>query len=208
MILSGKKGLGAYLESYGIRAALPDIAGMYAGRRLVICGDAACVWDDLERFDCRVNGKRGLVAKLGHDFMVVNRLGEVFPGAIEHWFSNAAGLIKIFMQARRQEYAQEFTPPVHTHSCNDGAMWRWPFGAHGTSAMGAALSGIAMGYEQIVLCGVPLDDGPHNGEPPWRKTNFSAEVREGDKHWQRFADFFGGQVLSLSGRTKDWLGEP
>lgn len=208
MILSGKKGLGAYLAEYGIRAPLPDIAGMYAGRKLVICGDAAGVWDDLERFGCRNDRGRGLVAKFGWDFMVINRLGEVFPGAIEHWFSNTAALIKIFSQARRQEYAQEFTPPVHTHSCGEGAMWSWPFGAHGTSALGAALAGVAMEYGQIVLCGIPLDDGPHNGEPPWRKTKFSAEVRDGDKHWKRFAQFFGGQVTSMSGRTKEWLGEP
>lgn len=208
MLLSGKKGLAAYLEEYGVRGSLPDIAGMYVGRRLVICGDAAGVWDDLDRFGCRNDAGRGIVAKFGHDFMVINRIGEVFPGAIEHWFSNHAGLIEIFKKARRQEYAQEFIPPVHTHSCTDGAMWKWPFGGHGTSAMGGALAGIGMGYEQIVLCGIPLDNGPHNGEPPWRKTNFSAEVPQGDKHWKRFAQFFGGQVFSMSGRTKEWLGEP
>lgn len=210
MILSGKKGLGAFLAEYGSRPAdLPEIAGMYSGKGLVVCGDAACVWDDLERFGCRSTAGRGIVMKAGYDFMVINRLGETFPGAIEHWYSNAPGLLKIFAQARRQEYAAEFTPTVHTHSCSPGAMWEWPFGGHGTSALGAALCGVGLGYEPIVLCGIPLDDGPHNGEPPWRKTRFaSSEVRDGDNHWKRFCAAFGGKVFSMSGRTREWLGEP
>lgn len=210
MILSGQKGLGAFLAEYGGRAfPLPEIAGMYKGRNLVICGDAAGVWDDLERFGCRSDGGRGMVFKIGWDFLVINKVGETFPGPIEHWFSNSPALLKIFSQARRQEYAQEFTPPVHTHSCNEGAMWHWPFGAHGTSALGAALAGVGMGYESIVLCGVPLDNGPHNGEPPWRRTKFEAsEVPEGDKHWKRFCEVFKGKVFSMSGRTREWLGEP
>jgi hypothetical protein len=210
VILTGQKGLGAYLAEYGGGAStLPEIAGMYHKRNLVVCGDAACIWDDLERFGCRSGGSRGMVAKIGWDFMVINRLGEVFPGAIAHWFSNAGALIKTFMAARRQEYAKEFTPPVHTHACDDGAMWRWPFNAQGTSALSGTLAGIGMGYEAVVLCGVPLDDGPHNGEPHWRTTRFaSSEVRDDDKHWKRFCDVFKGKAMSMSGRTRDWLGEP
>lgn len=211
MILSRKKGLAALLETYGGQASrLPDIAGMYGGKGLVICGDAACVWTDLEAFGCRSDQGRGRVAKPGFDFMAVNKIGETFPGDIEHWYSNAAGLIKIFVASRRQEYAQEFIPPKHTHSCNDGAMWRWPWPAQGTSGLGAALTGVALGYDKIVLCGLPLDDGPHNGEPPWRSTKFaSSEVRDGDQHWKRAREMvFTGKVKSMSGRTSQWLGSP
>lgn len=210
MILSGLKGLGAFLAEYGRAAPLPEVAGMYNGRNLVICGDAACVWDDLERFGCRSSGGRGMVAKIGWDFLVINKLGETFPGAIEHWYSNAPGLLPVFSQARRQEYAQEFTPPLHTHSCNPGAMWHWPFSGQGTSGFGAILVGIGLGYESIVLCGLPLDNGPHNGEPPWRTTRFqTSEVKDDDKHWKRAREtLFKGRVYSMSGRTMEWLGEP
>ncbi len=59
------------------------------------------------------------------------------------------------------------------------------------------------------LAGMPLDNGPHNGEPPWRMTRFTTEVADQDEHWQRAINFaFEGRVKSLSGRTRDWLGAP
>lgn len=209
MILTAKKGLDAYLAEYGCASRLPDIKGLYAGKKLIICGDAACIWADLEAFGCRSDHGNGSIGKPGFDFMAVNKAGETFPGHLEHWYSNAGHLLKIWMAARRQEYIKEFIVS-HTHACSNGAMWLWPWGAHGTSGLGAALTGIALGYEQIVLCGLPLDNGPHNGEPPWRKTRFaSSEVKDDDQHWQRARELaFQGKVKSMSGRTRDWLGAP
>lgn len=206
MILTGKKGLAAYLEQTG-GGALPDIAGCFAGNGLVIAGDAACVWEDLERFGCRSDEGRGRVAKDGFHFMAVNKIGETFPGDLKHWFSNSAAHLGRFSAARRDEYTQEFRVPENTHACNPGAMWCWPWKGHGTSALGATLAGVAMGYAPVVLCGIPLDESPHNGEPPWRKTRFTTEVRARDLHWQRAIDaVLKGKVISMSGRTKDWLG--
>jgi hypothetical protein len=70
--------------------------------------------------------------------------------------------------------------------------------------------GIGLGYERMVLCGIPLDDGPHNGEPHWRKSSFTNEAADSDdgmnRHWKRARDLaFKGRVKSMSGRTKDWL---
>lgn len=214
MLLSGKKGLDALLAEYGSGAsALPDIAHCYTGGRLVVCGDAAGVWDDLEAFGCRLDIGRGRVAKDGWQFMAVNRIGETFPGDIEHWFSNAAHLLKTFAAARRQEYAKEFAV-LHFHACQPGAAWVWPWPAQGTSLLGGVLTGIGLGYDRIVICGGPLDDGPHNGEPPWRKTIFatSEAASEGikpEKHWARAIDLvLKGRVKSMSGRTREWLGHP
>jgi hypothetical protein len=143
--------------------------------------------------------------------MMVNRIGETFPGNIAHWYSNAAYLIEIFRKARRQEYAGEFAVQTHTHSCQSGAAWTWPWDASGTSALGAALTGVGLGYQSVMLCGIPLNDGPHNGEPPWRKTKFTTEaasVKDGPpKSWRKAIDMaFEGKVKSMSGRTMEWLG--
>lgn len=215
MLLTNKKGLDAYLAEYGCASKLPEIESMYASQSLVICGDAACVWDDLDAFGCKSASGKGMVAKLGWDFMVINKLGEAFPGSIEHWYSHAGHLLAVFTAARRQEYEKEFAAPRHTHSCTAGAMWLWPWGAHGTSGLGAVLTGVALGYDRIVLCGLPLDDGPHNGEPFWRRTRFAsseaADAKDGgpDMHWRRARDVaFQGKVKSMSGRTRDWLGAP
>lgn len=200
VILTNKKGLEALIIRCG-GGRLPEISGLYHQRDLVICGDAACVWDDLEAYGCKSgNG----VAKDGHDFMMVNRIGATFPGNIEHWYSNAAHLIRAFMNARRQEY--EYCVPRHTHSCQEGAAWRWPWNGVGTSGLGATLTGIGLGYKHIVLCGLPLDDGPHNGEPHWRRTKFTTEAK--DSHWKLTIEHCGDRIRSMSGRTRDWFGGP
>ncbi len=86
-------------------------------------------------------------------------------------------------------------------------MFRWPWTKHGTSGLGAILTALALGYEEIVLCGMPLDESGHNGEPPWRKCGFLNEVPDADPHWRLAIDLaFGGKVKSMSGRTKEWLG--
>ena len=204
-----------FLAEYGHRGAeLPEIAGRYAGKSLVVCGDAAGVWFDLERFGCAAHAIRGRVEKPGWHFMTINKLIEVFPGNVEHAYSNEPSLLQKFIAARRSEYAREFDGPRHTHSCNQGAKWKWPWGGFGTSALGAAIVGVGLGYDQIVLCGIPLDDGPHNGEPPWRRCAFTNEAANSGKseinaYWKRARDLaFHGRVKSMSGRTKDWLGCP
>jgi hypothetical protein len=199
----------------GFAFPMPAIAGTYKGNGLIVCGDASCVWDDLEKFGCRDNSPpRGKVRKDGWHFMTINKMVETFPGNIEHSYSNQPAHLMKFIAARRVEYAKEFDGPRHTHSCNSGAKHLWPWGGHGTSGLGATIVGVALGYDKVVLCGLPLDDGPHNGEPPWRKTAFTREaagnVNTGqNSHWKRAIELgFDGKVKSMSGRTKAWLGSP
>lgn len=202
------------LTGFGGRSfPLPSIAGAYKGRSLIVCGDAACIWKDLEVFGARSNEGRGKVAKDGWNILCVNKIVELLPGNIEHVYSNEPWLLDKFIAARRSEYKREFSPLGHTHSCNKGAQWRWPWSGRGSSLLGATLVGLGLGYEQIVICGGPLDDGPHNGEPPWRKCEFKGrEVRDnaGTHHWKLAIATvpMTGRVYSMSGRTLDWLGAP
>jgi hypothetical protein len=209
-------GLKDLMTGYGgFSFPLPRIAGTYRGKNLIVCGDAQCVWIDLELFGARDDSHMGRVRKDGWDIMVVNKLGETFPGWINHWYSNLPRVINASIAARRDEYTREFSPSWITHSCNVGADHRWPWGGHGTSGLGAVLVGVGLGYDRIVLCGLPLDDGPHNGEPHWRKTKFASSEAAGSKmddrdhHWRRAIDLaFDKKVRSMSGRTKEWLGGP
>jgi hypothetical protein len=209
-------GLRDYLASCGHHSAvLPEIAGRYAGRGLVIVGDARGVWEDLEAFGCRVDDHRGKVAKAGYDFMTVNKAVETFPGDVEHAYSNSADCLKRFIPARRDEYAREFKGPAHVHALYEAPdVICWPWHGRGTSALGATLAGIALGYERIVLAGIPLDDGPHNGEPHWRKTAFATSEAAGgqrtgrESHWWAAKQIcFDDRVRSMSGRTREWLGD-
>lgn len=205
--------LSDYLREHGhFERDFPKIAGAYSGK-IVICADAACIWDDLERFGCRDDAING-VAKPGWDFMTVNKMVEVFPGRIEHAYSNSPSCLKRFVNARRDEYALEFKAPAHAHAINPGFGHAWPFGGHGTSGLGAVLVAIALGYSRVVLAGMPLDDGPHNGEPAWRRTAFASSEAAGsvgtdrNTYWHKAKELaFGGKVRSLSGRTMKWLGD-
>lgn len=194
-----------FLSFYGTSLDFEPIAWTYRGG-VIICGDAACIWDDLERFGCKSgNG----VAKEGWDFCTVNRAVETFPGLVEHAYSNVGAALRRFVAARRDDYSAEFGPPKHTHSRTIGSDWCWPWHGGGTSGLGAILTALALGYERIVLCGMPLDNGRHNGEPPWRKTRFTTEVPDDDEHWLRAMNLaFEGKVKSMSGRTMHWLGAP
>lgn len=203
------------LTGYGPHVfPLPTIAGKFKGRKLIVCADAACVWDDLERFGCRNDTGRGMVAKLGWDFMLINKLVEVFPGRVDHVYSNEPKLLSAFIAARRAEYDREFSPVGHTHSCNKGAQWRWPWSGRGSSLLGGVVVGLGLGYDEIVICGGPLDNSAHNGEPPWRKTAFLKREVPDDKgvensHWKDAIEkALRGKVTSMSGRTMAWLGSP
>lgn len=209
--------LDALLAGHGGKTfPLPAIAGTYHGRKLIVVADAACAWDDLERFGCRSDQGRGAVRKDGWDFLTVNKMVECFPGNIEHAYSNEPHLLMRFIAARRAEYIHEFSGPAHTHSCNKGAHWRWPWSGRGSSLLGAVIAGLGLGYAPVVICGGPLDNAPHNGEPPWRKTCFQKrEVTDlpgtvENEHWKEAIRLgaFKGRVFSMSGRTMAWLGSP
>lgn len=206
-----------YLSQYGGGKPFPGLAGKYEGKNLVICGDAYGVWHDLEAFGCRSDKGRGRVEKNEWQFMTVNKMVATFPGNIEHAYSNEGHILQKYIEARRPEYRKEFSGPAHAHSCNRGVKHKWPFGGHGTSGLGACLVAIGLGYDRIVLCGIPLDNGPHNGEPHWRNCKFETAEAASPKdhpekpsmHWARAIQYaFDGKVTSMSGRTRDWLGTP
>lgn len=199
----------------GFGFPLPEIAGTYKGKNLLICADSGCVWIDLELFGARVDINRGRVRKDGWDILTVNKIIETMPADVEHAYSNQARILNAAIAARRDEYTREFTFAGNTHSCNGGAKWHWPWSGHGTSGLGAIFVGLGLGYDRIVLCGMPLEDGPHNGEPHWRKTTFATSEASGsakddrDSHWKRaMENGFEGKVKSMSGRTRKWLGDP
>jgi len=65
--------------------------------------------------------------------------------------------------------------------------------------------GLLLGYDEIVLAGVPMTGDGHYFDPPWYRTEFTDRASEMEwKHAIR--NIFNGRVSSLSGRTAEWIG--
>ncbi|MFQ5622443.1 MAG: hypothetical protein ACE5FS_03505 [Paracoccaceae bacterium] len=180
----------SWLQNFGLgETQLPDLAGAFSGR-LTIAGGGRCVWSDLE----------------GHwngDVMCVNDIGMHFPGQVRHWYSNDAKMLAKWSAARRPLLVARQERAILHHSCNPGHI-HWPWPGHGSSGLNAVYTGLGLGYDEIFLAGMPLDDSGHYFDPPWVKTNFVREVPE--RYWIRARDhIFKGRVKSLSGRSKEIL---
>lgn len=172
---------------------------------LVVLGGGRCVWDDLAAF--------GMAGNHNHDVMCVNDIVMHYPGPVKHVYSNDHGMLSKWVSARRPTHITAYYPVQHTHTCRSGGaqnIWPWP--GHGSSGLNAVYTGLGLGYERIVICGIPLDNSGHYFDPPWTRTNFMNEVADRDgepKYWANAAKrIFKGRVKSMSGRTKDLLGAP
>ena len=187
----------------------PPAQGTCAGRSIVIAAGARCVWDDLLLF-----GVDPFQGKEGWDIMTVNDIVCYLPCEIAHHYSNANRLITHHLGVRRLRMPKgpEFTG--QTHTCRTGAQNNWPWPGHGTSSLGATYAALAMGYERIVLCGVPLDNSGHFFDPPNGRYTFSrfeqevGDVYGGVQYWTAVSPLFEDKVRSMSGRTKELLGAP
>lgn len=191
----------AFGEAFGIFGATLIYPHRHSGI-LLVCGSARCVWGDLEPW-------RGS----GHDIMAVNDVGMHIPLDIAHWYSNSAEELHFWRHNRRRDYSRDFITHAWAGSDNSYSIdYRWPVPGHGTSSLNACYVGLLMGYERIILCGVPLDDSGHYFDPPWQITHFSRSPRSVDnkvRYWSNAAErVFGGRVKSMSGRTREILGEP
>lgn len=163
---------------------------LHSGRLLVL-GCARCVWDDL-------NAALGTGWESA-DVMAVNDAISYCPGQVDHAYSDHVEFLQAW--ARRSRWR----PDLHT--ATPGApegVREWPWPRHGTSALGAVYTGLALGYDEIMLCGVPLDGTGHFYDPYWvGSPQFAGEER----YWRNAAErIFGGRVRSMSGRTKAILG--
>jgi hypothetical protein len=182
-------------DALGVVGKKPDLAGKFSGTLLIV-GGGRYVWDDVASFPH------------GGDVMAVNHVGIFWPGKLAHWYSNDVPILNACVAVRHGYLGMPFDVTVgHVHSCNEGAQYHWPMPGSGTSSLNAIYTGLALGYDSIVLAGVPLDDEGHFYDPPWVRSNFIAAGQ--DRAWVNARNkIFNGKVKSLSGRTKEWLGSP
>jgi len=159
---------------------------------LVVLGTAACVWGDYYN-----------AQPTNEDVMAINDIGMHFENT-KHWYSNDARMLRNWNSARRPNFTT--IPILHT---NDGGSTNQTQGmtvhsdlVGGNSGINAVLCGLKLGYDKIIVCGIPLDNSPYYFNPAQTAHyDNDAEIRQ----WQRHLPLLKGKVFSMSGRTKDVL---
>lgn len=191
------------LERLGVVIDNPEL-NTCSGPCLVV-GGARCVWEDLSKVD---RGKPWSI-------LCVNDVIMHFPAKLHHVYSNDHRMLPHWVAARRPIFVRDLDkgerPMIHTSMVGGPNMVLWPWPGNGSSGMNAALTAIALGYDDILLVGMPLDDSGHYFEPPWVRSNFTNEVPDrdgGPRHWRDMVKVFDGKVRSMSGRTRELLGGP
>jgi hypothetical protein len=169
-------------------APLPAIAGTCKGSCLLV-GPAPCAIEDIERAP-----KTDAVMAVSGGMTVLRKLGV----HADHWFSCHPEDFAL--------WAPEGWENVLTHAKQGatGADHLWPINGRFaiTSGPSAAVVAVALGYEPVILAGLPADGSGHHDIAGPGASTYTDETR-----WRQLdAMFFRGRVRSLSGNTGHWLG--
>ena len=134
--------------------------------KIVVCGSGHTMWDDLER-----SGFIPTKWKQNFDIMAVNRAIMDIPSRIDFGYSNHMDMMFRWAQARDVAYTQQDNKAGHILTLHSNREYtktqRWPVPGAGTSTLNAVLIAILLGYDEIKVCGAPMDNGPHYYDAPW-----------------------------------------
>lgn len=123
-----------------------------------------------------------------HDKMGINAAAIWLKGKATHAFSYCPTEVN---------RVKEFYPDTITHAALPGEAdhyWRMKGDTGGSSSlMGTKVALKYLGYDRVVLAGVPLTGYYH---------------RHFFQHWREAVPFLAGRVRSMSGHTRDLLGYP
>lgn len=189
---------------------VPQVAGFPFHGRLMVCGAGRSLWDDL----------RAVLDKWerGGSFhtMAVKQVGMYLPWKPEHWAGAHGERFQWMVPLRRDHYyfkgrvnergvyPNKLGIKVHAEKGWPLVDYAWEGPLTGTSGLFAVRIGLALGYDEIALCGMPLDGLGRFYDAPW---NHGPDLNVVDmSEWEKFLPVFKGRVRSMSGRTRELLG--
>jgi hypothetical protein len=170
-------------------------------------GSGRCLWDDLRRVNLK-----------GWGVIAVNGTALYYKGKIDHACSLHPEEPTIWTSLRKAYFCESCTILTHAHAAlgkqfspsYEEADYSWQIedANSGTSGLFGVMLALALGYDRIILAGIPMDDQGHFYDPPWLTDGcFKSDFVRSE--WRRISQiYFDGRVKSLSGWTKDLLGEP
>jgi hypothetical protein len=188
---------------------------------LLVVGSAPCLFDDVQR---------ALVLRPDAKIMLVNGACTTIENA-DHVLSGHTDKAELFAAARRKAFP--LAPLWRLHATTDSKhaadahkafpsvtdWWDKSYCTGATSVAKGALIGLrALGFDEAILCGAPLDGSgyaaseaivPHNchrvGDP---KAQDRRQIDGYRRKFKKFAEAHRGRVFSMSGFTRDCSGEP
>lgn len=166
-------------------------------RPVIITGSAENLFLDLAHL------REELIKPPECDVICVNRSVLYYPFFFQHWASLHADLIRDLQWVKNK-----CSFKTHSHRPAPGIDKVWPIDAwNGDSGLFAARIAVRMEYTKIILCGIPLDSRRKIYQI--KENGNSFDCTSNLKLWQGTArDEFEGRVKSMSGNTREILGEP
>ena len=191
------------IEGQGQAPIVCDVVKENGPYRLLILGTARCLWEDRQKFYDEI-----LRDKTHHVMCINDSSIHTMGHPINHIVSLHAEFVGAFRKIMAGSRNLGGHPQTHCDRAAAGVDIVWNFyNVGGTSALFGAKIGIAMGYKKIILCGCPLDGTGHYWEDPRTKGILDCDAI--GMVWRDAArDYLHGYVKSMSGRTRDYLGEP
>uniref|UniRef100_A0A6H1ZU01 Uncharacterized protein n=1 Tax=viral metagenome TaxID=1070528 RepID=A0A6H1ZU01_9ZZZZ len=188
-----------FINGIPMRSPVPEVAATCKGNLLII-GSAPCVRDDLKRFDKTHRGDR----------MAVNDPAMHYTGSLEHLVSMHHEYFHCWLDFRYgHNYGNGKRVMTHSYRAGSGVDVAWSIlNVGGTSGLYACMVGLALGYERIILAGMPMDNSGHYFDLAGPLTDFEHGNAIATVWKESRNNYFKDRVRSLSGRTREWLGEP
>lgn len=176
-------------------------------KNLIICGSSKNVWDEFkqaEQFFGKGNFELMVVnlALLGFQFYHVTGLHK-----INHFVSLEFSLMK----ALKRDYAHDINCHCNTYAPEIDTLHLDLNNAGGTSGLFATQVGLKLGYEKIILCGIPLDRSAHFYDFPgvdWGGCDDMAVSMTWEMWIAQETKERLNKLRSMSGKTKQMFGEP
>jgi hypothetical protein len=165
------------------------------GKKIIICGSGECLFDDLAR-----NHANAFPHTM--DVACINHTALYYPYFFEHWISwhsNIFAGIREFVKGNPTIHSSKEDTLVHR-------VWGFPGFECSDSGLFAVKICLALGYDRIILCGIPMDNSRKFYEAYGTENGHAADNIQ--DIWKKEIPSFKDCVRSMSGNTRAMLGEP
>jgi len=167
----------------------------------IVLGTAPCMWEDL----------KGVPPDW--DVIAVNGAGFLYLEPIVMWCSAHGKYLTGWIEKRREAGASMDFKAYGNFGKHDDpgdvVAWNRPNG-NGSSGLFTILIALELGYDRLILCGIPLEGQERFGykEDTSAVVTAQTDYKHYRKGWNQQQGLLSDHVRSMSGWTKETFGEP